>query len=86
MALALPANIGLCRKALPGANTLAYYKKFVNYDRKYLFNLLQLRVGSHPVPRRRAEPRGRGGRKLRDAPQRFRLDEPEVDPENRPRN
>jgi hypothetical protein len=38
-ALAIPANIRLGQKGSPGTNTLAYYEKYVNYDRKKFFSI-----------------------------------------------
>jgi hypothetical protein len=37
--LALPTNIRLDWKGLPGTNTLAYYKKIITYVRKKFYNI-----------------------------------------------
>ena len=38
-AQALPVNIRIGLKVLPRTNTLAYYKKFINYCRKMFYNI-----------------------------------------------
>ncbi len=52
----LPTNIRQGWKGLPGTNTLAYSKKFLNYGRKK-FNNIDARLNSLPVRSLPVQPR-----------------------------